>query len=362
MDSRCQAALERTLVRFEAEYLDLNNISPLRRQEQLRLLRKFAARLDHPITELTPTDLREFIGGMLRDGLKPTTGTKYLGMFRSFIGWAYEAGLINQHRRNELSLVGNPRGGSWQNKPNPYTPEEIGEFYAALADALPLLPEYGRGSRLLSSYRHGRTKTLHSRLWRHAWRLQLEAQVALALEGGLRRIEIHSLSIPAVHPDNSEIVVLTAKQGPGRDVRRSIPYTEHARYCVGQWLDFRHVLDPPHESPWLRLEIYGSYGRQLDPLSIRRMGISLEQRLHTRQWRWHRFRHTAATEWLRADVPLEKVRRFMGHASLDQTLAYAELLNEDIAESFDKAQARFSERLGLRVPPAKRTPVDEAAA
>jgi site-specific recombinase XerD len=350
MDSRRQAALERTLRRFEAEYLDLNNVSLLRRREQLRLLRKFAATLDHPLVELTPSDLRGFIGGMLRDGLAPSTGTKYMGMFRSFITWAYEANLIDSHRRDQLSLVGNPRGGGHKSRPNPYKPREIADFYALLHQTLPLLPAFGSGSRMLESYQRGRAKTVHTRLWRHAWRLQIEAQVALALEAGLRRIEIHSLSIPALHPDNSEIVVLTAKQGPGREVRRSIPYTDHARYWVGQWLDFRHSLGVTHEEPWLGLDIYGSHGRQLDPITLFRMGRSLELRLHTQHWRWHRFRHTAATEWLRAGVPLERVQRFMGHANIEQTLAYAELLNEDISESFGKAQDAFSKRLGLRVP------------
>jgi site-specific recombinase XerD len=80
------------------------------------------------------------------------------------------------------------------------------------------------------------------------------------------------------------------------------------------------------------------------------MGKSLTHVLHGDRWRWHRFRHTAATEWLRAGVPLERVRYFMGHASIEQTLAYAEILKEDIAESFSKAQPGFSERLGLVIP------------
>lgn len=350
-------SLDNLLGRFEAEYLDINDISTERRIAQVALLRRFALSLDHPIMEMTPADLRAFIGGLVRNGLNPTTGRKYMGMLRSFIGWAYDAGLIDTHRRNELLLVGNPRGGNWKHRPNPYKPEEIVRFYAVLRDRFPLLPKTGRGSQMLRTFRRRRHQDLHGRLLRHAWRLQFEAQIALALEAGLRRVEIHGISIAALHPENTDIVVLTAKQRPGgQRVQRAIPYTEHAQYWVGQWLNFRHALGVGHDSPWLTLDLYGSHGRQLTQESLTRMSHSFPQVLGTADYRWHRFRHTAATEWLRAGVPLEKVRVFMGHTSLEQTLAYAELLKSDISDSFEKAQPLFNERLGLRIP------VDEEAA
>jgi site-specific recombinase XerD len=350
MDSRRQAALDRTLCRFEAEYLDLNGISAQRRREQLALLRTFAATLDHPITDLTPTDLRVYIGGRLRDGMHVNTGAKQMGMFRSFITWAYEASLIDTHRMAELSLVGNPRGATTKTTPNPYRPEEIAEFYELLRSTFPLVPRYGKGSQLLAYFQRGASSRIHTRLWRHAKRLQFEAQVSLALEAGLRRSEIHGLSIAAMHPDNTDIVVLTAKQGPGREIRRAIPYTDHMRHRVTQWLDFRHALGPTHEDPWLALDYSGGdRDEQLQPLTLGRMGRSFERGLGTTYWRWHRFRHTAATEWLRAGVPIEKVRRFMGHANIEQTLAYAELLNSDISDAFGAAEAGFAARLGLTI-------------
>jgi site-specific recombinase XerD len=346
-----EAGLTRTLHRFEAEYLDLNNVSVQRRREQFSLLRKFARTIDHPIAELTPTDLRTYMGARLRDGMHPNTAAKQMGMFRSFILWAYEAGLIDEHRRVQLSLVGNPRGATTKTQPNPYTAQEIADFFALLQERFPLMPEYGKGSRLLPAFQRGHTHRIHTGLWRHAVRLQFEAQIALALEAGLRRIEIHSLSIAAMHPDNPEVVVLTAKQGPGREVRRAIPYTDHARYRVGRWLDLRHDLGATHEHPWLALQYReGDRDDQLAPVGLSRFGRSLERALGTQKWRWHRFRHTAATEWLRAGVPLEKVRVFMGHSSIEQTLAYAQLLTRDVSDAFGEAEASFSSRLGLIVP------------
>jgi site-specific recombinase XerD len=355
MDSlspRRQARLDQTLRRYEAEHLDLRSASPKHRREALALLRRFAASLDHPITELTATDLRRFLGAAMRDkGIKPQSAAKNLSTLRSFITWAYEATLIDQHRWSELSLVGHPRGAHVKSKPNPYTAAEITEFYTLIRARFPLLPEYGRGSGLLQSFQRGTSHRLHHRLLSHAKRLQIEAQVSLALEAGLRRSEIHGVSMAAIHPDNSTVVVRTAKQGPGAERYRSIPFTDHSRYRISQWLDFRYELDVPHDYPWLALGYSGEQrDAQLAPITLLRLGRSLERALGTQYYRWHRFRHTAATEWLRAGVALEKVRVFMGHTNIEDTLSYAQLLEEDVSDAFGAAEASFASRLGLIVP------------
>jgi site-specific recombinase XerD len=120
---------------------------------------------------------------------------------------------------------------------------------------------------------------------------------------------------------------------------------------VEQWLDFRSALGATHDSPWLSLH-HGGGDRQeqLAPLSFRTFGRSLARDLDP-YWKWHRLRHTAATEWLRAGVPIEKVRRFMGHSNIEQTLAYTEILSGDMATAFDEAHARFAANLRLPMAP-----------
>jgi site-specific recombinase XerD len=69
---------------------------------------------------------------------------------------------------------------------------------------------------------------------------------------------------------------------------------------------------------------------------------------HVGAWHYHRFRHTAATEWLRAGVPLEHVSKLLGHANLTQTLVYAELVREDVARDVRRAEADFVTAVGRR--------------
>ena len=342
--------LDELLDRFEREYLDMNSISQKRRTEQLVLLRKLAATLDHSLDRLTGAEVRAFIGAEMKAGLHPNTGTKHLSMIRSFIIWADAAGLIEEMRFLKLQSVRNPRG-TGISPPKPYKAAEIHQFREVLQARLPVLPSHGENSLMFASHlrqrANGKRPRLARALKRHAMRLQFEAQVSLALEAGLRRIEIYRLSIPALHYDNDELIVLTAKQGPGSDVTRVIPYTQHARACVRQWLDFRWQLEPEHDFPWLHFTSKGEgLAGQLAPMPFYYFGRSLEKTFG-HQWEWHRFRHTAATEWLRSGVPLEKVQVFMGHHSVEMTLRYTEILKRDIAEAFGAAEEDFARRLGL---------------
>lgn len=338
--------LDDLLNRFTAEYLLPNSITPARRVEQLRLLRRFAATLDHPLIDYTPADISAFIGTELEAGRKPSYVRKHWVMIRSFTTWAHQAGLLDVERTRELKSVRSPRGGWTRNPPRPYTVAEVRQFQTLLAAKYPILPEFGRGSRAMMYFTRGRVPRLRRHLWRHARRLQLEAQIALALEAGLRSIEIYELTIPALHYDNDQLIVVNAKQEPGQQVKRAIPYTSHARTCMRDWLDFRFLLAPGHQRPWLQLDYVADLDDQIVPQTHRTFRRSLNVCFGP-PWEWHRFRHTAATEWLRSGVPLEKVRRYMGHATLDQTLAYARILDADVDAAFLKAEADFAKRLGL---------------
>jgi integrase len=62
-------------------------------------------------------------------------------------------------------------------------------------------------------------------------------------------------------------------------------------------------------------------------------------------WELHRFRHTFATERLRAGTPLEIVSLALGHATLEQTRAYAEIVRSDISRELAKTEGAFAERV-----------------
>jgi site-specific recombinase XerD len=101
-------------------------------------------------------------------------------------------------------------------------------------------------------------------------------------------------------------------------------------------------MAPGHESPWLSL-------RNDDPLSeitLRRLSKAL-QRFGRPYYRWHRFRHTYATERLRAGMPLEQLQYMMGHAKLEQTLAYAKIVSADVRKEADRTESAFERAIGV---------------
>jgi integrase len=335
---------DQVLVRFEAEHMAPNSMSALRRAEQLKLLRRLASQLDHPLHELTGADVQSFMGAEITRGLAPNTVRKEHGMIRAFNTWATGASLISPERSAQLKSVRNPRGSTGRSTPKPYKPAEIKRLREQLAERYPALPSHGQGKYALHRWTSGKRTTLRRHLWLHATRVQLECQIALALELGLRKVEILRLTLPAVHFENDQVVVLTAKQGPGSQVTRVVPYTAHARQCAQEWLELRELLMPQHDEPWLFLKCKGSRAEQLDTLPMWKMSRALNQ---FGPWRWHRLRHTAATEWLRAGVPMEKVQIMMGHANPEQTRAYTHISPEDVDRAVGLAEADFSRRMGI---------------
>lgn len=62
-----------------------------------------------------------------------------------------------------------------------------------------------------------------------------------------------------------------------------------------------------------------------------------------------RLRHTFATERLRSGMALEKLQVMLGHSTLQQTLAYAEIVNADVQTEADRTADAFARNLGLAV-------------
>jgi Site-specific recombinase XerD len=326
--------------RFEREYLDVHSISADRRIAQRKVLGMLQEQMGRPVSDIASEDLATYLGSRIKRGLHPNTVLKEMTMIRSFCTWAHGAGLIDDGRMMRLKAIAPPRGSGLY-KPKPYKPIEIRTLYEELEAKYPLLPLRGKGSYKLGRYYQGRSR--FDRIWRHARRLQYEAMISLALEEGLRRIEIFRSNIAEIHPDNIAVVVRGAKGRPGQDRTREVPFTAHSRQRLEDWLDFRETLGPPHERPWLRLDPRSE--GPLDPLNEIQMKEFFTH--FDGPWKWHRLRHTFATERLRAGMPIEKLRVMLGHANIEHTLIYSEIVSSDVQADAERTEAAFAERLGL---------------
>lgn len=316
--------------RFCAEYHAYENISHDRRAVQRRALDGLEQHAGD-LTAVTGAELTAYLAAQITGGLAATTVRKNLGAIRPFFHWAWRNGLIDAEQRMQIMDVRPPRGGR-NGVPKPYSHDELKRFWRQLDEAWPHAE-----AKYLKRWRNGSSP--YRRVFKHAMRLQLDAIVSLALYGGLRRDEIFRLKLEEMHPENDVVIASARKNREGVWVTRPVPMFEPMQEAIAGWHEFRGWLQPDHERPWLSL--WPRY--MLQPATERSFRLYLT-RLGT-GWEYHRFRHTAATELLRARMPIEKVQLIMGHATIQQTLAYTKLLKADVLEAARLAERRYVQNI-----------------
>jgi site-specific recombinase XerD len=64
----------------------------------------------------------------------------------------------------------------------------------------------------------------------------------------------------------------------------------------------------------------------------------------------HRFRHTFATDMVRAGVSLPALMRLMGHANIQTTLVYVEITPIDVYQQYARAAAQLVRPIPVATP------------
>jgi integrase len=277
---------------------------------------------------------------------------KSLNAVRPFYRWCWREQVIDADHWLRIQDVSPPRGSTNRARPRPYKRSEVLRFWGQLDARWPVTDP-----KFFDRYLRGTSP--YKRIWKHAMHLQTQAVVSLALFGGLRRAEIRHIDLDEIAPENEFVAVYGKSPFGVRQGFREVPYTEHGRRLVGEWLAFReNVLRPSHDRPWLVLTPSASPKSTMPSHPLNAISDDGFYKLMPAigAWELHRFRHTCATEWLRAGVELEQVQRLLGHANIDQTLGYAELVRDDLARGVRRAEADFMTAVGRRnqqlAPPA----------
>lgn len=321
------------LDRFEAEYQRYNDMTEDRARQQQKTLRRFAEHAGRPLTECGGTELRAFMVSLVEQGLHVNTVRKYGNMVRPFFTWAHTAGLVPAEALMTVREVKNPRGATARALPRPYKAKQLKQLQADINSAYPELPEYR-----LRGFERGRR---FAKVADHARRLQIEAVVGIALYCGLRRAELHRLTVDDAHYENAYVVV-HGKGGRPREV----PHCKRSRKLVKAWLDFRELLiaraEEPHDQLWLCLA-----QNVAEPGYTRAMSFQQFSELLSGvgDWQLHRLRHTCGTTWLRAGMPLEQVSKLLGHSSITMTLGYAEIVRDDLQRSVEAHEDTFDDHV-----------------
>jgi site-specific recombinase XerD len=329
---------------FAADYFVRQGLTPGRQyavRRALALFEEFAGAAPELADDLT---LMRFVTARVGTGLHVNTVRKELHAIKPFYRWCWQQRIIDADLYMRVKEVKPPRGSTGQGRPRPYTRNQIQQFWADLDGRFPLTTD-----RMISRFERGLSH--YRRVAVHAQHLQAQAIVSLALMAGMRSTEIRTVAIDDIHPDNDFVVVRGKSSfGEGQGYRE-VPYTVLGRELVAKWLDFRAVLKPGHDEPWLVLTPRATPNNRTCPshplLPIKQNGWDgILPRIGP--WELHRFRHTCATEWLRAGMPLEKVSKLLGHANIAQTLGYAELVSSDVALSARRGEQQFVTAVGRR--------------
>jgi integrase len=319
---------------FCSTYFDLHQITLPRQRAHKALLYRWVdwcAEFGADPLAIDDGLLQAWMTLLIRQKYKPSTVRFYLGMLKPFYRWAARAGHVSPESLVVIEEVELPRGAAAGGLPRPYRRAEIQYLWRAIADQYPPSPD-----KQVARFRRGTTSFRLVR--RHATGLQMRAIVSLALYMGLRRNEIWTLSLDAMHPDNDMLVVHRKRSGP-EDKVRDLPYTDAAREAVREWFKFRRWMNPGHQQPWLRL---------YNPDPTAPVGLTTFKSLLAGLgdgYEYHRLRHTCATERLRAGMPIEILMDFLGHASLQQTLVYSKIVHDDVERAVIKSEVNFLKAL-----------------
>lgn len=318
--------------RFDEERNAYEGISAKRRRIGLTVLRRFEEHIGIPLEQAGARELQSYLETRVAASLSPGTVRRELYMIRPLFVWMKGQGMIDRDTLRDVKDVTPPRG-SRESRPNPYKRAEIQQFWREFEEKYPPHPEL---EKYLKRWRGGSSK--YRRIAPHAVRLQARAIFTLALFGGLRMVEIYNLDLRELDPDHDDYlpVMGAKKNGDGKSRARPVPYTEPLRVAVREWVAFRAELAPEHAFVWLSLA-YEPSAR--NPMRWRRFEM-LAHDLGS-GWEFRRMRHTYATEMLRAGMPIALVQRSMGHHSIEQTLAYAKILPDDVVREAAVAEAGF---------------------
>lgn len=149
--------------------------------------------------------------------------------------------------------------------------------------------------------------------------------VELAYRTGLRAGEQFSLEKTQVHLDERYILLQTTKSGGQEIVRLNTRAVEILRELMDR------DVNP---TPWVLPNARGTrpiqsaqFARRVFRPALMRAGIQ--------RFRWHDLRHTHASWLAIAGQDLYRIMKLMRHKSLEMTLIYAHLTNDDLAEAVE---------------------------
>jgi len=162
---------------------------------------------------------------------------------------------------------------------------------------------------------------------------QLRVKTPLMLLHGLRSCEVLALNREDIQFPDSQIRV----QGKGKRVR-VLPLDRDSVRLLDHYL----CLERPAQCGLaLFVCLKGpSRGNRMTPAGLRSLFRHHRQATSVTKANPHRFRHTFASDMVRAGISLPALMQLMGHAQIQTTLVYIQLTPQDVWEQYARAVAQ----------------------
>lgn len=148
--------------------------------------------------------------------------------------------------------------------------------------------------------------------------------IELLLSTGCRVSELVSLNFRDYDQENDSITVI----GKGNK-QRTLYLNAKAKMALNHYLkDVPHITGP--------LFFGQTVGKEMTSAGVQKLVKRLGERAGVANVHPHRFRRTAATLARRHGMPIELVMNFLGHESIDTTLKYSMIGDEELKLSHQK--------------------------
>ncbi len=203
--------------------------------------------------------------------------------------------------------------------------------WCAQVNAITLHPFTGLSfPKAYSPKRKALSKEHIHRLYRACNTQREKAILGLFYACGLRRSEGVGLDLKDIDYANSKLIVRSGKFGKRREVPihskvlgdfRQYQYTERKELIKNHVQGFNQIAEHPFLLNNVGNRMKGDHANGIiNKLAQGALFSSLEQKSIC----LHALRHSVATHFKQNGMPLEKIKQFLGHSSLDITQAYLE--------------------------------------
>ncbi len=274
-----------------------NTISAYKRDVEEFLL--FSRQRPSPGCPL-PNDVRKWLAGLSKKGLKRTSISRKLSSIRTFFRYLFRMGIIDSNPAEPVSFPIRSR-------------------------PLPKNLTIKQAADIIDSAAGDTFKAIRDK-----------AILELLYSTGIRVSELTGLNLDSLNLSPEMVKV----RGKGRK-ERIVPFGSKAKSAVKDYLPQRYSLLKRLNKTRERALFINKNGTRLSQRSVQR--IVAAAALHSgvlTEVTPHVFRHTMATHLLEAGADLRSIQELLGHASVATTQKYTHLDMKRLKDVFEKAHPR----------------------